>query len=931
MIKTNHLNGILKLKAILILFLLLAGTSITSIGANWYVAKTGTNSAGNGTSISNPFLTIGYAITAASSGDVIYVAAGTYSEYITINKALTLNGANANIAGNASRGAESKIQDLSGYTLVSIKSDGVSLNGFELTAPASNYAIYMGDGSGNYNYSNLNVKNNYIHDIGTQRGSGNVYAIDYYVPNIAATTTNINITDNFINNVGNSGGSYSLAGHCGGIYFANSTSTGTVNNVSVLRNIISNVKSYAFGKSTWGIVIGTSGSGKLVNPIISNNEITGLAASIGSYAHAIGLEGNTPGAIVSNNKVSLTTSQYGVYLQNNSGTGIKINNNSLINVNKGIYNGTSNSVNASCNWWGQTASISGKISGSASYTPWLTIGTDGDLNSNGFQPTANCLSPCNLVIATSSTSACTATNNGTASVSITSGGSGSYTYLWKQGVTTIGTSASITGLNAASYTLTVTDLNGCTATGNTTVSTNPLPTGNITGGTFSTIDIAVTGTAPWSGTLSDGTPFSGNTSPISVSVAPVTATTYTLASLTDANCNAVAANLTGTHTINLKLATPTPSIAAATYNTPQSVTLSSTISGTTIRYTTDGSTPSETNGNIYTDAINIGSTITLKAISYKTGWTNSDIFSGYYIIFIDTDQDGIVDSEDSYPTDSTRAFNNNYPANNAGTLAFEDSWPSKGDYDMNDVVVDYRFKNVTNGQNKLVETIATFTLKATGASYRNGFGFQLASNNIPSSAMQVTGYNIQDNFINLNANGTENNQSKPTIIVFDDAFKILHHPGVGTGINTTVGAPYVTPVDITVHITYTPNTYNEEQLDIANFNPFIIINKVREKEVHLPDYAPTTLANPISLGTLEDNSIPASNRYYKTKNNLPWALNFYNNFSYPIEKIEITKAYLHFIDWVISNGNNYSDWYFNTAEGYRNNSNIYFPPAPAKK
>ncbi len=915
-----------KPKALLILILLLIGTTLNSVGANWYVSTTGNNSAGHGTSSGDPFLTIGYAITAASAGDVIYVAAGIYSEYLTVNKALTINGANANIAGNGSRGAESKIQNTNGNTVFSIKSDNVIINGFEITAPISNYGIYIGDGSGNYNYSNVSIIYNYIHDVGTQRGSGNVYAIDYYVPNIAATTSTIDISYNYINNIGNNGGTYSLAGHCGGIYFANSTSTGTVNNVSITNNIVTNVKSKAFGKYAWGIVIGTSGTGKLVNPIISNNEISSMAASVSSYVHAIGLEGNTPGAIVSNNKISLTTSQYGVYLTSNSGTGIKINNNSLTNVSKGIYNSTSNSVDGSCNWWGQTTSISGKISGSVSYTPWLISGTDNDLNSNGFQPAGSCYSPCSLEIIQISTNyACVSSSNGSANFSINGLGSGSYSYLWKQGSTIIGTTTSISGLNAATYSITVTDANGCTATGTAIVGTNTLPTGNITGGTSSSVNIAVTGIAPWSGTLSDGTQFSGSTNPISVSVSPSNATTYTIAALADAYCTSSSADLTGSYTINLNSATPVPSIVAGTYNTPQSVTLSTATNGSAIRYTIDGSIPTESNGTIYTQAINITSTLTLKAVSYQAGWANSDVFSGYYVIFIDTDGDAIVDSDDSYPTDSTRAFDNYFPADNAGTLVFEDSWPSKGDYDMNDVVVDYRFKNVTNGQNKLVETFATFTLKATGAGFQNGFGFQLASTDIPSTALQVTGFNIQENFVTVSANGTESNQAKPTIIVFDNAYKILTHPGVGTGINTTVGAPYVTPVAITVHIVYSTDTYTEDQLDIANFNPFIIINKVRGKEVHLPDYEPTTLAIPTYLGTIDDNSDPLLSRYYKTKNNLPWALNLYNNFSYPNEKTEITNAYLHFIDWVISNGNSYTDWYYNTAEGYRNNSNIYVP------
>jgi hypothetical protein len=33
-----------------------------------------------------------------------------------------------------------------------------------------------------------------------------------------------------------------------------------------------------------------------------------------------------------------------------------------------------------------------------------------------------------------------------------------------------------------------------------------------------------------------------------------------------------------------------------------------------------------------------------------------------------------------------------------GTLAYEDLWPSKGDYDFNDLVVDYDFNIVKNNQ-----------------------------------------------------------------------------------------------------------------------------------------------------------------------------------------------------------------------------------------
>ncbi len=74
----------------------------------------------------------------------------------------------------------------------------------------------------------------------------------------------------------------------------------------------------------------------------------------------------------------------------------------------------------------------------------------------------------------------------------------------------------------------------------------------------------------------------------------------------------------------------------------------------------------------------------------------------------DVDGDGIPDDQDDYPNDPLRAFDNYFPAAGFGSLAFEDLWPGKGDYDFNDVVVDYRFQTVTNALNQVVEIFGTF-------------------------------------------------------------------------------------------------------------------------------------------------------------------------------------------------------------------------------
>ncbi len=88
---------------------------------------------------------------------------------------------------------------------------------------------------------------------------------------------------------------------------------------------------------------------------------------------------------------------------------------------------------------------------------------------------------------------------------------------------------------------------------------------------------------------------------------------------------------TATYVVTHQLSTPVASLEAGAFTTAQSVTLSSTTSGSTIYYTTDGSTPT-TGSSVYSSPISIGSTTTLKAIATKSGYTNSSVYTGTYTI-----------------------------------------------------------------------------------------------------------------------------------------------------------------------------------------------------------------------------------------------------------------------------------------------------------
>src|SRR5690606_16931813 len=139
---------------------------------------------------------------------------------------------------------------------------------------------------------------------------------------------------------------------------------------------------------------------------------------------------------------------------------------------------------------------------------------------------------------------------------------------------------------------------------------------------------------------------------------------------------------------------------------------------------------------------------------------------------IDTDGDGVQDSDDDYPANPELAFNNVFPATGFSTLMFEDLWPSKGDFDFNDIVVDYRINRITNANNKVVKIDAKFVLRAIGASYKNGFAFQF-DGLAPSKVLSLSGNKIRETLHSFASNGTESNQANAVIVVFDNAYKVL--------------------------------------------------------------------------------------------------------------------------------------------------------------
>lgn len=286
----------------------------------------------------------------------------------------------------------------------------------------------------------------------------------------------------------------------------------------------------------------------------------------------------------------------------------------------------------------------------------------------------------------------------------------------------------------------------------------------------------------------------------------------------------------------------------------------------------------------------------------------------------DSDGDGVADNKDMFPKDPLRAFINYYPDNKSfASIAFEDTWPSTGDYDLNDMVVDYQYASVQNAKNQTVELYASYVPRASGASFKNGFGVQFPFS--PKMVASVTGSRITDkSVVVINSNGCEAEQSKAVIIPFDDIYAIML-PDSKTYINTQPGVAYIKPETIKMKVTFN-SPVSPDEMGAAPFNQFLISNKNRGKEVHLPGELPTDKANIALFNTAQDNTIPAENRYYRTGKNLPFAISIPQSFDYPFEGKMITDTYLKFVEWAQSGGTINADWYLNITD-YRNAGFIY--------
>ena len=265
----------------------------------------------------------------------------------------------------------------------------------------------------------------------------------------------------------------------------------------------------------------------------------------------------------------------------------------------------------------------------------------------------------------------------------------------------------------------------------------------------------------------------------------------------------------------------------------------------------------------------------------------------------DADNDGVPDHSDVFPDDAERASERFFPSEGqSALLAFEDNFPSKGDYDFNDLVVTYSSHEILNAQGALKELVMKFKVKAMGALYHNGFAvqFPFLSSEIQSASLLING--VESGFYPVEAG----HQNETVINIINS---------VNNHIDTSE------PFPNTLRDTADKKgdrfelrlIFNDSVTGVAwPYNPFIFIDQDRGREVHLAGKQPTEFVYPGYFGIYDDVTEIGTDKTYKDLNGMPFAMLLPENWEWPEEFVDITNVYPHFVLWAQSGGITHINW-----------------------
>lgn len=235
----------------------------------------------------------------------------------------------------------------------------------------------------------------------------------------------------------------------------------------------------------------------------------------------------------------------------------------------------------------------------------------------------------------------------------------------------------------------------------------------------------------------------------------------------------------------------------------------------------------------------------------------------------------------------------NKKSSTTGVYAFEDKWPSKGDYDLNDAVVNAKHEKEFDNNGKIIKETFFLTTYQNYVELKSGLALTLNTKVNPKS-------------IAMKKIAPGSTVAEEASFVKDRAVYYLTDD-----ITAEIGTTYI------LELTYGSALNSSSKT--AFIQPFIYRSEGNQNwEVHIPLEAPTAKMNSSYFGKDDDCSDLVHGLYYVREGNYPFAFYLKNAdidaFKETIlkrenESISIDEFFPCFIEWSTSGGTKSTDWY----------------------
>ena len=234
----------------------------------------------------------------------------------------------------------------------------------------------------------------------------------------------------------------------------------------------------------------------------------------------------------------------------------------------------------------------------------------------------------------------------------------------------------------------------------------------------------------------------------------------------------------------------------------------------------------------------------------------------------------------------------NKKSSTMGVYAFEDLWPMKGDYDLNDAVVNAKHEKEFDTSGKIIKETFYLTTYQNFVELTSGLGLKLNTQVNPTIATKKI----------------PNGSTEAEAAAFTKEGNVYY---LTDNIKGEIGTTYI------LELSYSSALESSDKK--ASIKPFIYRSEGAQNwEVHIPMEAPTAKMNTSYFGQNDDCSDPSKGLYFVRQGNYPFA--FYLNganidvFKETILKREneskpIDELFPRFLEWSTSGGTTNQDWY----------------------